>query len=124
MSTQRIRRTNLRPWINARVNILDGWTATAQFQYEDIYYKSDALRNADSYTMRSMYNTYTAEDKSTGRILHHIPDGGCWAPRPRRVRFILSEHRQIIPIPSWISMRSQPQPVLNFVSNMRRPTGM
>ena len=76
LSTQRIRRTNLRPWINARVNILDGWTATAQFQYEDIYYKSDALRNADSYTMRSMYNTYTAEDKSTGRILHHIPDGG------------------------------------------------
>lgn len=73
--SERTRRTNIRPWINAKVNILDGWTANAQFQYEDIYFKSDILRGKDSYTMRSMYNTYTAASKQ-GEVTHHIPDGG------------------------------------------------
>ncbi len=75
LSSQRTRRTNIRPWINAKVNILEGWSANAQFQYEDIYYKKDVLQGKDSYTMRSMYNSYTAADK-TGAVTHHIPDGG------------------------------------------------
>lgn len=76
LSTDRTRRTNIRPWINAKVDILKGWSASAQFQYEDIYYKSDAMRDADSYTMRAMYNTYTVTDEDSFSVVHHIPDGG------------------------------------------------
>lgn len=75
-STRHIRRTNIRPWINAKVNILDGWSANAMFQYEDIYYKSDELRGKDSFDMRSMYNLYTAYDRASNSVIHHIPDGG------------------------------------------------
>lgn len=70
------RRTNIRPWVNARVNILEGWSANAMFQYEDIYFKSDELTGRDSYTMRSMYNNYTAYNRSTNSVTHYIPDGG------------------------------------------------
>ena len=76
LSNQNVRRTNIRPWINAKVNILEGWSANAMFQYEDIYYKSDSLWGKDSYSMRSMYNSYTSFDKNTGTTHHYIPDGG------------------------------------------------
>lgn len=76
LNEQHVRRTNIRPWINAKVNILDGWSANAMFQYEDIYYKADKMWGKDSYTMRSMYNTYTSFDKATNSVTHHIPDGG------------------------------------------------
>ena len=70
------RRTNIRPWVNAKVNILEGWSANAMFQYEDIYYKSDEMWGKDSFSMRSMYNIYTTYDKATNSVIHNIPDGG------------------------------------------------
>ena len=76
LSYTRSRRTNIRPWINAKVNILDGWSASAQFQYEDILFKSDAHTSGKSYTMRSMYNNYTTFDRATGDVTHYIPEGG------------------------------------------------
>ena len=76
LNTEITRRTNIRPWINAQVNILEGWTANAMFQYEDIYYKSDQMWGKDSYSMRTLYNLYTAQDKASGAITHYIPDGG------------------------------------------------
>lgn len=76
LSTQITRRTNIRPWINAKVNILDGWSANGMFQYEDIYYKSDEMWGKDSFKMRSMYNLYTVFDKNKNSVIHYIPDGG------------------------------------------------
>ena len=76
LSTQNNRRTNIRPWINAKVNILDGWSASAMFQYEDIYFKSDEMWGKDSFSMRSLYNIYTAYDKASNGVKHYIPDGG------------------------------------------------
>ncbi|MCH5226634.1 MAG: SusC/RagA family TonB-linked outer membrane protein [Muribaculaceae bacterium] len=70
------RRTNIRPWINAMVHILDGWSASAMFQYEDIYFKSDELWGKDSYSMRTLYNNYTVFDRGTGKVTHYIPEGG------------------------------------------------
>lgn len=70
------RRTNIRPWVNAKVNILDGWSASAMFQYEDIYFKSDRMYGNDSYTMRTMYNLYTVFDRGSNSVIHYIPDGG------------------------------------------------
>lgn len=75
-SENHTRRTNIRPWVNAKVNILTGWSANAMFQYEDIFYKSDAMWGKDSFTMRSMYNQYTAFDRASNSVTHHIPDGG------------------------------------------------
>jgi len=75
-SVLRERRTNIRSYVNATYTILPGWTASAQFQYEDIYYKGDSYYSEDSYKMRMMYNSYTALDKPTGTVTHHIPDGG------------------------------------------------
>lgn len=74
LSSTHTRRTNLRPWINARVNILKQWSASAMFQYEDIYFKSDALTGADSYSMRKIYNLYTTSQG--GAVSHLIPEGG------------------------------------------------
>lgn len=65
------RETNIRSYIHARAKLLEGWTASAMFQYEDIYSKSEAYREADSYDMRHLYNLYTAPDGT-----HYMPDGG------------------------------------------------
>ena len=85
---QRSRRTNIRSFIKADVEILPEWRVSAQFQYEDIYYKSSAYYEADSYHMRNLYNLYTTEEYSmeedwdTGEMIdvhsikHNIPDGG------------------------------------------------
>ena len=72
----RERRTNIRSYVNATFTILPGWTASGQFQYEDIYYKGDSYYSGESYTMRSLYNLYTAYDKASASVKHYIPDEG------------------------------------------------
>lgn len=74
MNWQRDRRTNIRTYIRGLFNILNGWTASTQFQYEDIYFKRDELRDGESYQMRYLYNLYTSQNGNT--ITHNIPDGG------------------------------------------------
>lgn len=65
------RETNIRSFVHATSTLMEGWTASALFQYEDVYSKSDDYTEADSYDMRHLYNTYTATDGT-----HYIPDGG------------------------------------------------
>ncbi|MBR1401843.1 MAG: SusC/RagA family TonB-linked outer membrane protein [Prevotella sp.] len=92
MNFNNSRRTNIRSFVNATATILPGWTASAHFQYEDIYYKRSAYTEADSYRMRFLYNNYTQEtiemqwdyDYDTWEMIqvpvsvitHHIPEGG------------------------------------------------
>lgn len=92
MNFNNSRRTNIRSFASATATILPGWTASAHFQYEDIYYKSNSYLKADSYDMRYLYNIYTAEgiemmedyDPETWEpiqvpvsvIKHYIPEGG------------------------------------------------
>lgn len=78
-SLSKSRRTNIRSYIHANATILPGWTASAQFQYEDIYYKNDSHTPEDAYNMRSMYNMYTILDKVTGKPVHYLPNGGMLA---------------------------------------------
>lgn len=68
----RTRNTNIRSYVHALFKILPGWTAQAQFQYEDIYSKTEAVYDADSYRMRSLYNLATTVD------IKHIG----WEPNP------------------------------------------
>ena len=72
----RERRTNIRSYVNATFTILPGWTASGQFQYEDIYYKGDTYHSGESYTMRSLYNLYTGYDKASATVNHYIPEEG------------------------------------------------
>lgn len=58
----RYRYTNTRTFIHAKVNILPGWTASGQFQYEDIYSRSKTYYTADSYFMRDIFNKYTSAE--------------------------------------------------------------
>lgn len=89
MNIENTRRTNIRSFVHADFQILPEWHASAQFQYEDIYYKSDAYRKADSYTMRNLYNLYTTggtsyvydEDEDeyyevNSPTTHNLPEGG------------------------------------------------
>lgn len=52
------------------MNILPVFNVSAQFQYEDIYYKSERYLEKDSYDMRHLYNLFTSEG------VHYIPEGG------------------------------------------------
>lgn len=70
------RRTNIRSYVHTIFNLLPGWTASAQFQYEDIYFKQDRIQAGDSYRMREMYNMHTVLNSSSGQAVHHIPEGG------------------------------------------------
>ncbi|MBR5350232.1 MAG: SusC/RagA family TonB-linked outer membrane protein [Prevotella sp.] len=86
------RNTNIRSFISTTATILPGWTASAYFQYEDTYSKSNSYLNANSYGMRTLYNFYTVEDIEmvdsydpityepiqvpTSIITHYIPEGG------------------------------------------------
>ena len=86
------RRTNIRTYLQAQFNILPGWTASGMFQYEDIYYKRDTYREANSADMRQLYNLYTGMETvmvedidwdtwetilvPQNRITHFIPEGG------------------------------------------------
>ncbi len=67
----RSRQMNIRTYVHARATILEGWTATGMFQYENIYGKADDYYEAESYEMRHLYNLYT-DPKGT----HYLPDGG------------------------------------------------
>lgn len=67
----RMRENNIRSYVHATLKLLEGWTASGQFQYEDIYSKNDAYYEAESYEMRHLYNLYTATDGT-----HHLPDAG------------------------------------------------
>ena len=53
------RYTNTRTYINTLFKLLPGWTATVQFQYEDIYQRNRTLNEGDSYTARMLYSGYT-----------------------------------------------------------------
>ena len=65
------RETNLRSYVHAKATLLDDWTVSGMFQYEDIYSKQEAYREADSYDIRHRYNLYTAPNGT-----HYMPDGG------------------------------------------------
>lgn len=65
------RETNVRSYVHAKATILPGWTLGGQFQYEDIYSKSQSYYEADSYDMRHLYNLYTNDSG-----VHMLPDGG------------------------------------------------
>ncbi len=76
-SSQSYRYTNIRTYANAIVYLpIEGWTLQGQFQYEDIFQRSDLQYDADSYMMRNLYNLYTHLDPTTGEVLHAIPEGG------------------------------------------------
>lgn len=86
------RRTNIRSFASATATILPGWTASVHLQYEDIYYKNNGYKKAESYDMRYLYDIYTQSsvemvwdyDPVTWEriqvpvttITHHIPEGG------------------------------------------------
>ena len=71
MNFSRYRNTNIRSYVHANFKLLPGWTAQAQFQYEDIYSKTETEYDAASYHMRTLYNlATTAESKAT------------WVPNP------------------------------------------
>lgn len=66
------RNTNIRSYVHALFKILPGWTAQAQFQYEDIQNKTETVWDANSYRMRTLYNlATTVETKHIG-----------WEPNP------------------------------------------
>ena len=73
MNFSRSRRTNIRSFASATATILPGWTVSAHFQYEDIYYKNRDYYENDSYRMRYLYDLYT---QNTSGVKHNIPDGG------------------------------------------------
>ena len=105
MNFQNTRRTNIRSFVHANANILPGWKVSAQFQYEDITYKSNSYYEGNSYTMRNLYNLYTTEelvteeDWDTGEMVtnkvvkHYIPDGGRLDTQTSEGPTIPSEHR-------------------------------
>lgn len=85
------RRTNIRTYLQGTLKLLPGWTASGMFQYEDIYYKRNTYREAESSDMRNLYNFYTGigqeayEDYDENwepitayreAVIHYIPDGG------------------------------------------------
>lgn len=58
-------------YTNVRTNVMalfrlpvTGWTAQAQFQYEDIVSRSRQMYNGDSQMMRSIYNRYTLKEST------------------------------------------------------------
>ncbi len=76
-NSQKNRYTNIRTYANAIFNLpVEGWTVQGQFQYEDIFQRSDTQYDAESYTMRSLYDLYTYIDPATGEVIHAIPEGG------------------------------------------------
>lgn len=59
------RYTNVRTYVHALFKILPGWTAQGQFQYEDIYSRSETRYNKESYYVRDLYNLYTTSKTIT-----------------------------------------------------------
>ena len=58
------RYTNTRAFVDTRFKLLPGWTASAQFQYEDIFSESKTHYESDSYVMRAAYNAFTSGGKT------------------------------------------------------------
>ena len=57
---QKYRYSNIRAHVQTLFRLpVDGWTASASFQYEDINSRSQTRYNKESWFMRSMYNLYT-----------------------------------------------------------------
>ena len=97
------RYTNVRSYIHADFKLpVDGWKASAQFQYEDIQQQYESLYDKTSYTMRDIFNLYTTVDRKEvwvddpywdwedwdgdwdhyekkpvmmNQTIHHVPDG-------------------------------------------------
>ena len=74
MNFMNTRHTNIRSFASATATILPGWTASAHFQYEDIYKESNTYLEAESYRIRTLYNYYTG--LVDGKAVHYIPEGG------------------------------------------------
>lgn len=73
------RYTNIRTHVHTLFRLpVKGWTAQAQFQYEDIYARRQSQYNKESHYMRSLYNLYT----STENIQEWVndPNFDWWAP--------------------------------------------
>ena len=63
---QKYRYSNIRTHVKTLFRLpVEGWTASAQFQYEDINSRSQTHYNKDSWFMRSMYNLYTTASSET-----------------------------------------------------------
>ena len=57
---QKYRYSNIRAHVKTLFHLpIDGWTASAQFQYEDINSRSRTRYDKESHYMRSLYNLYT-----------------------------------------------------------------
>lgn len=76
MGLRRSRDTNMRTYVQGIFKLLPRWTVSGHFQYEDIYFKSETYKEAESYSMRSIYNRYTMLDPATNGVKHNVPDGG------------------------------------------------
>lgn len=64
------RTTMIRPHVSLNVRPIPELDLSAQFQYEDIYSKSEGYYEPNSYDMRHLYNLYSYKQK------HYLPDGG------------------------------------------------
>ncbi len=65
-NTSKSRYTNVRTNVLALFRLpVTGWTAQAQFQYEDIVSISSTQYSKDSQFMRSLYNRYTTSSSVT-----------------------------------------------------------
>lgn len=79
-------------YTNVRTNIMalfrlpvQGWTAQAQFQYEDIFSRNSTQYSKDSQFMRSLYNRYTTSSSITEWVDTDDPfnwDFGAWDGDP------------------------------------------
>lgn len=76
MGLSRSRDTNMRTYVQGIFKLLPGWTVSGHFQYEDIYFKRETYKEAESHSMRSIYNRYTMLDPATNTVKHNVPDGG------------------------------------------------
>lgn len=64
------RYTNVRTHVKTLFHLpVKGWTAQAQFQYEDINSRSQTRYNKESHYMRSLYNLYTTAQSVTEWVL-------------------------------------------------------
>lgn len=64
------RYTNVRTHVKTLFRLpVEGWTAQAQFQYEDINSRSQTRYNKESHFMRSLYNLYTTAQTITEWVL-------------------------------------------------------
>lgn len=103
LSTNKDRYTNIRSYIHANFKLpVEGWKASAQFQYEDIQQQYESLYDKNSYMIREIFNLYTTVDRKEvwvddpywdwedwdgdwdhyekkpvmmNQTIHHVPDG-------------------------------------------------